>query len=97
MLNRQRIFTSLARRQFGSLQVAETAAAPQYKTLWDLSEEHVAETKAKTDSEASYLEDLKRFNKQRGAFQPLSTVGDIPAIKKIKSKINHIVEKELVL
>ncbi len=98
MMNRQRIFNSLARRQFSSLQVVDSAAMPkQYKSLWDISEEHVAEQKLKTDSEQQYLAELRRFNQHRGAFQSLQTNGDIPAIKKIKNKINHIVEKELIL
>jgi len=44
------------------------------------------------------LADLRRANVQRGAFTPFSpSDGDIPAIKKIKSKINSIVERELAL
>jgi hypothetical protein len=41
---------------------------------------------------------LRLASQQRGAFQPLQAAhGDIPLVKKIKAKINEIVEKELVL
>ncbi len=41
---------------------------------------------------------MKQASKQRGAFNPLkATHDDIPVIKKVKSKINQIIEKELVL
>jgi hypothetical protein len=41
---------------------------------------------------------LKKFNRERGAFAPFSgNENDIPAIKKIKTRINSIVEKELIL
>lgn len=71
-MNRQRIFNTFARRQFSNLQVVDSASLPkQYKSLWDISEEHVAEQKLKSDSEQQYLADLRRFNQQRGAFQAL--------------------------
>lgn len=41
---------------------------------------------------------MKLASEKRGAFNPLqASHSDIPAIKKVKSKINQIVEKELVL
>jgi len=56
------------------------------------------EKKEKSDSEAAYLADLKKFNKERGAYAPFSEASnDIPAIRKIKTRINSIIEKELVL
>jgi hypothetical protein len=49
-------------------------------------------------TDANYLTNLKKFNRERGAFAPFSgSEGDIPAIRKIKDRINSIVEKELVL
>jgi hypothetical protein len=44
------------------------------------------------------LKQLKLASEKRGAFNPLqASHSDIPEIKKVKSKINQIVEKELVL
>lgn len=78
---------------------SESAASERkYQTLWEISETATAEKNQKVASEASYLAQLKNFNQQRGAFSPLAISDhDIPAHKKIKKKINAIVEKELAL
>lgn len=56
------------------------------------------EQEEKNAKDAQYLADLKKFNNQRGAFSPFSINGnDLPEIRKIKNRINNIVEKELVL
>lgn len=78
---------------------SESAASERkYQTLWEISETATAEKNQKVASEAPYLAQLKNFNQQRGAFSPLAISDhDIPAHKKIKKKINAIVEKELAL
>jgi hypothetical protein len=68
MINRQRIFAQLlgksrmSARTFSSLAKvdgSQAASAGQYKTLWDISENAIAEREQKAASEADYLASLR--------------------------------------
>lgn len=110
MINRQRMMNMLigkskttAMRSFSSsLSTSDSAnnaaAVPQFRSLWEHSEITMNEAADKTVAEAQYLDDLKKFNVQRGAYKPFaSSASDVPALSKVKARINKIVEKELVL
>jgi hypothetical protein len=103
MINRQRMINMLigkrTTRCFNtSLQAQHVEPQKSYISLWDQSEKILKERESKLAAEADYLAELKKFNTERGAFTPFEVLAsDIPATKKIKSKINSIIERELVL
>lgn len=81
-------------------EIAKAAAIPELKhrTLWEISDAAIAEKAEKVAAEAGYLENLKKENNERGVYKPFEAdANDIPAISKIKNRINQVVEKELVL
>ena len=49
-------------------------------------------------NEAQYLQSLRRASIERGAFKPLQAKeSDIPEVRRIKERVNRIVERELAL
>lgn len=92
MLKQSRLFSTAL-----STNNAATAATQyQVQTLWEFSEKKLAERNAKTDAEANYLNDLNKCSHESGFFKKLeASPSDNYTIKKIKSKINHIVAQEL--
>ena len=77
---------------------AQAATNATITNLWEFSEKEIAKREEKAQNEQQYLQQLKQASQQRGAFTPLqASHNDIPEIKKVKSKINQIVEKELIL
>jgi len=104
MINRQvqnmLLRNAMLRRSFSTVATAsDNQAAPKlFKSLWETSEEHMIEEAEKAAQQADYLQKLKQENNERGAYKPFEAAADdVPAISKIKNRINHIVEKELVL
>lgn len=88
---------ALARRAF-STQLATTAAAAQkasVKSLWQWSNEQLAAQNAKEAGEAGYLAQLKKFQSERGVFQPLSEEASSKHLADIRKQINRVVEQEL--
>lgn len=64
--------------------------------MWEWSENSAAEQEAKNADEAAYLANLKNAMTNRDAWQPMEmTENDTVYVKKLKAKINALVEKEL--
>ena len=71
--------------------VAKTASGVQ--TLWEYSENEAAKAAAKRHEEAAYLQSMQDAMADRSAWKPMEeTANDTVYIKKLKAKINSIVE-----
>jgi hypothetical protein len=74
----------------------ENKSGKYVQSLWEWSENSAAEQEAKNADEAAYLANLKNAMTNRDAWQPMEmTENDTVYVKKLKAKINALVEKEL--
>ena len=60
-------------------------------TLWQYSAKTMQEAGEKNESEAAYLDTLKKYSTQPGAYQPLSETGSSEHLTQIRKRINKVV------
>jgi DNA relaxase NicK len=64
--------------------------------LWELSESSALEASGKRAEEAEYLQSMQNAMQERSAWKPMEdNATDTAYIKKLKARINQIVEQEL--
>ena len=105
MINRQRLLTNLFgaksfRRFYSEVAAAEElpSVRMEYKSLWEITQSETDEKKAQVANDAQYLQSLRRASLERGAYKPLQAKeSDIPEVRRIKERVNRIVERELAL
>ena len=80
------------RRAFSSevAPVGEAAAASSdnIMSLWQYSAKTMQEAAAKNESEAAYLDTLKKYSSEPGVYKPLSETGSSEHLKQIRKRIN---------
>lgn len=64
--------------------------------MWELSESSALEASGKRAEEAEYLQSMQNAMQERSAWKPMEdNANDTAYIKKLKARINQIVEQEL--
>ena len=99
LLGANRRINPLISRGFSSeVAVAGTSTkADSIQTLWQYSDSVTKKNAATAESEAAYLDTLKKYSSVPGAYSKLSETGSSQHLADIRKRINKVVQQEIGL